>query len=1194
MELQPLNTQGEGSSPYFPLVSSSSLSSIIFFSWAKQIFSIGKKNKLTPEDVYPLPDEHSSQNETLTSYLSRYSLYKSLLFSNIKLISKAIMLGNLVSLFDFSSPLFIQFLLSYLQTQEKFLSIGILLAISFTIVTLTTQVLKGQFLWTNQLVEIKIKSSLSNAIFCKVLKVARIPEGTGVNILQVDVKKVCDGFKDLSLFISTPLQAGLSMYLIYYQVGNAVYAALATLTICLSLNTVITRAVGKFSGRIMSVRDRRVEATTQMLASIKMIKAYVWEKFFKKKIEDARVRELSLLRKLQILQGTTYFFFWIVPSITAAAVFMYYTLVMEKSLDPGTAFVTLSTLLILQDSLQEIPWLVSEVMMCIVSCRRMQGLIDLPDLEGLPSSDTVDLKECTLAYGDKSVLNRISLKVNKGEFIAVVGTVGSGKSSLLNGIMGELKVKEGVIKVTDSIAYAPSLDSWLQNDSLRNNILFGKPYNEAWYLKVVDACCLIQDINSLPNKDLTEIGERGINLSGGQKARICLARAVYADKDIYLLDDPLSSVDTFVATHIMNKCFLNVLSQKTRILVTHRLNILNKVDRVIVLQNGSIIENSSPDSLQITQDIEDHKSSEIEEMHSTHTKLIEDEDKESGKVNIKILKDYFGYSGGYLMISIAFLAMGLWAATRMIADIILKEWSTDPDGTETYLLLYILFRVGGTIFAFIRAVLTMAVVGNRASRFIHNQMIKSFIRAPVNLFYDVTPLGRILNRLNKDLNSIDELVPRATASIIAQIWQVLSMVFLALIYFPILIMILPFWVYYSLQIKDLYLGAARELTRLEAISNSPILNNFEETLSGAKIIRTFRQTQNFHIKNCRLIDINSRLLYSMSACRCWLVVNLGLLSSGVLCFMFALIVVFRNNISLGAVGLSLAYVVPLPINIYYLVIDWANLENQLISVERAKVYMGITSENPHKQATDKNLGNWPQFPSIEFKNVQMKYRSNTPIILKGVNFSIEAGKRVGLVGRTGSGKSSIYLCLLRLVEISSGSILIDGVNIAMIGLNKLRSAITLVPQDPLVFSGDLKDNLDPCQLKSNGEVENALKEVNLTRFSIDYEIKGDGSNISAGERQLISLGRAMLTHTKIILFDEATAGIDQNTDHQIQELIKNKFQGCTILTIAHRLGTVMESDQIIVMQDGKVSEAGNPKVLLSKDSIFKSLKDNFN
>ncbi|CAG9314353.1 unnamed protein product [Blepharisma stoltei] len=1192
MELQLWGKEPPRPQSYYPLSRSRpSFFSRLLFSWVGEILNIGKKSKVSIDDCYELPEDESTENEKLTFYLSRHKLFKALFLANLKVVISAVLLGNVIALLDFSSPFFMKLLMAYLNTSDKPLSWGIYLAIIFSTITMLNPILTGKYEWIKLQIERRVRTSLSNIVYCKILKATSIPSGLGVNIIQVDVKKIDQSFRNFSNLISCPIQGFFSIFLIYMQVGDAVYAAIGVLTVCFTMNYFINKKVRKCSEQLMKIRDQRIDASSQMLTNIKMVKAYVWENFFKNNVDNIRKKELKELRFIMILSSVWIFFFWAIPSITVASVFLYYTLVMNMPLTSEKAFVSLATVTILQESLQDLPWLAAQLMGCLVSIKRIQGFLDIPDLESLPSSECIEIKNCTFAYKDKAVLHDINLNIKNGEFLAVIGPVGCGKSSLLASIMGELNILKGNICVTSEIAYAPSLDSWIQNDTLRNNILFGKPYVEKWYLKVIEACCLIQDINSLLNKDFTEIGERGINLSGGQKARICLARAVYADKDVYLLDDPLSSVDTFVAEHIMNKCFLKLLAKKTRVLVTHRLNILNKVDKIIVLENGKISKESSPEAFKISENLIVSQEPQIEEISSSQPKLIQDEEKETGKVDWKVIMDYFKFSGGFAALTLSLLMMLLYTIAKMSGDIILKQWSDNPDDIRFYLPIYLSLRVGGNIFIFFRAFFILAVLGINASRYIHTKLIEVFVRAPVNLFYDVTPIGRLLNRLSKDLNAIDEMVSKSLSSITNKAFQISSMVIMAAIYFPVISIALPVLFYLSLKIQRLYLGASRELTRLEAISMSPILNHFTETLSGLKIIRTFKQTENFHRKNSKLVDNNIRLLYSIAACKCWLMTNMELLSSSLLCLLYIAVIIFRDDVSLGMVGLALTYVGPLPLYVAYVVVDLSLNENTMISVERARQYMSIIQENPEELPTDKNLQNWPELPTIEFKEVKMKYRPSTQMILKGVNFYIEAGKRIGIVGRTGSGKSTIYLCLLRIVELFSGSILIDGVNIANIGLHKLRSAITLVPQDPLVFNGNFENNLDPCHTKSQKQIKNTLEEVNLSRYPIDYQIKENGSNLSAGERQLLSLGRAMLANTKIILFDEATAGIDQDSDMKIQELIKNRFERCTILTIAHRLGTVMESDLIIVMQDGIAAEIGSPQELLSKNSIFKDLSN---
>ncbi|CAG9322899.1 unnamed protein product [Blepharisma stoltei] len=1193
MELQPLNNLNQSSYTYFPARSTKKpgFFSMTFFTWVKSILDLSKKKDVTSDDTYPLPDEEKAENEELTQNLKKHKLFWAIILSNLKLILLSIFLGNACALLDLSAPLLIKWLISYIESEEKPLTTGVYILLAFSAIHILNQILKGRVKFNSKLIEIRVKNSLANAIYGKVLKASKVPEGLGVNVLEVDAEKIYSVFIDLGLFISCPVQAVLSIYLIYLQVGSAVFAGLGVLLMCLSLSYFSSSLLKKFQSKTMAIKDERIEMSSQLVRNIKIIKAYVWENFFKNLIHDIRKRELSSLKSYNLAYSGASYLFWSTPSLTAASVFVYYTQIMEKSLNPEVTFVTLSTLLILQDSLQEVPYILTSLILCFVSIKRVQKFLDVSELRQLPKGDTVEIKNCSFECEGKTLLNCINLNLKKNEFIAIVGPVGSGKSSLLNAIMGELKVESGEICVNDQIAYAPSLESWLQNDSLRNNILFGKPYNESWYMKVIDACCLSQDISSLPDKDFTEIGEKGINLSGGQKARVCLARAVYADKEIYLLDDPLSSVDNFVANSIMNNCFLNLLSNKTRILVTHRLNILDKVDRIIVLEDGKISQISEPATLSIQESLIEKDNSEPQEIPHEPKKLIEDEEKESGKVSSKVYKDYFKFSGGYTMLALTCLSVALWTTTRVSGDIVLKEWSSNPSDTSTLLVLYLCLRVGGSIFVPLRAIFLNYFLGNRASQNIHDKMIESFIRAPINLFYDVTPTGRILNRLSKDIDKIDATVPLVIGYTLVMLSEASAAIFMALIYFPHLVIALPLFIYFALKIKDAYLGASRELTRLEAISKSPILNHFSETLTGAKLIRAFKQTEVFHAKNYDLLNSNSRILYSLGACYCWINLYLGLLTSAFIFLLLCTIILLRYDLSAATVGLCLAYVIPLPIDMSYLIFDLAYLENSVISVERAEQYMNIPVEKPSQLQTDKNLFRWPENPSIEFRNVFMKYRPDTPYILKGVNFKIKGSKRIGFVGRTGSGKSSVFLALLRIVEIDKGIIFIDGVDISHIGLDKLRSAITLVPQDPLVFSSTLRKNLDPCQLKSDDEIKKALEEVNLSKFSIDHDIKGSGSNLSAGEKQLISIARAMLANTKVILFDEATAGVDQESDHEIQNLIKGKFFGCTILTIAHRLITVMESDFIIVMQDGIAAEIGSPEELSQKDSLFRKIKD---
>ena len=476
----------------------------------------------------------------------------------------------------------------------------------------------------------------------------------------------------------------------------------------------------------------------------------------------------------------------------------------------------------------------------------------------------------------------------------------------------------------------------------------------------------------------------------------------------------------------------------------------------------------------------------------------------------------------------------------------------------------------------------------KVSTHIHEKLLNSFVKAPINLFYDITPLGRLLNRLSKDINRIDEEIGFTVGSVIANIFNCLGCILMGLIFFPYLIIFIPILVIPARYVTKIYVKSSRELTRLESISRSPMLNHFQETLSGAKFIRVFRQTLNFITKNQEKINLNTRISYSLMACRQWARLYLGLLSAVLLCALFIVAIIFRNDIPVEIVGLCLTYMIPLPESLSDLLLSLTEIENDMVSVERVRSFLSIPEEQAKKTIADDKNPLWPSTPSIMFHKVHMRYRPNTEIILKGLSFNIPPGKRVGITGRTGSGKSSLFLALLRIIEIESGVITVDGINVALLGLKKLRQAITLIPQDPLVFNGTMKENLDPFSQFDDRAITKVLDEVQL-KFPLDYEVKNSGQNISIGERQLLSLSRALICNSKIILFDEATAGIDPEADLKIQKIIKSKFLGCTILTIAHRLGTIIESDLVLLLADGKLKEMGSPQELMSYDSEFKSL-----
>lgn len=1172
-----------------PEVEVPSMISKILFTWMNPLL-FTKKLKLGISDTFPLLDSEKVANENLSKNLEKHRLFYSIIRSNICILSLTLFLDTISMLLEFTSPIYMQLLLEYLSSEDKPLTYGFLLLISFTLISLCYPFIESRGNFLNDVTKIRIRNSLYNTIYNKTLISANLPEGLGINLLQVDVNNIEEFFEFLPYVINTPLEIFIATYIIYNQVGSSVFAAMGTIFIVMIANLLLSSTCKRLNDSLMQIRDERIEISTQLLTEMKMIKAYNWGSYFYTRINNIRKKELSKLKHLNVLNSINEFSFWILPSISFLTLILYYTLVLNQDISYEKLFVTLVSIYYLTFPLLHIPETFMHVIQLIVSTKRIEDLIRSKPWVKLNDSGKISLKKCYFGYEGKDVLKDISIDISDNEFLAVIGPVGSGKSSFLMSLIGEINLKSGNMKVNTDIAYAPSLDPWILNNTIRENILMGRVFVEEWYWKVLDACCLNQDLETLPAGDSTEIGERGINLSGGQKARICLARAVYSDKQVILLDDPLSSVDSRVAEHIFNKCFTQLLKNKTRILVTNRYSYLSNVDRILQLKDGEIFNLSSPENIKIQEhpqeDAKNIDPSPGNEDIDQDGRIIQEEDREVGEVSREIYQRYIQLSGAYCLLPIGILCTGLWAVNELLGDVVLKNWSDNLDETRLYLTVFIVMKIFDCVLIFIRIMLFQVIISIRGSYNSHQKLIASLILAPINLFYDVTPSGRVLNRLSKDMKSIDEEVSKSWESCIANVWMCLGCIGISVLYFPQLVIIIPLIFFLGKHIGKVYLKSSRELTRLESISRSPMLNHFKETLSGVKFVRVFDQTDNFIQKNQEKIDANTRINYSLSGSQQWMRLYLSLLSSLLKIGLYFLAILFRDTISAGIVGLCMTYLMYLPQILNDTIIELTKLENLMISVERVTSYTQIAPEMPLSTEKDDQSPNWPIEPSIKFIDVQMRYRPNTEIILKGISLDIPAGFRIGLAGRTGSGKSSIFLSLLRIVELYSGCIIIDDVNIALLGLKKLRENITLIPQDPLIFNGTVKENLDPLNKLDSSRVASVLHDIGL-KLGLDHPINNSGKNISVGERQLLSLSRALLTNTKILLFDEATAGIDPDTDLKIQEIIKSKFLGCTILTIAHRLETIQNSDLVMVLDEGKVIEYDTPQNLLSSNTKFR-------
>jgi ABC-type multidrug transport system fused ATPase/permease subunit len=844
-------------------------------------------------------------------------------------------------------------------------------------------------------------------------------------------------------------------------------------------------------------------------------------------------------------------------------------------------------------------------------------------------------------------LTRITLDCKPGDLVGVVGTIGSSKTSLLNALLGDLHQPFGSssIKIKGKVAYCAQ-KPFILCATLRDNILFGLPYSQSTYKQVLRDCALEVDIQTMPDGDLTEIGEKGISISGGQKARIALARALYSNSDIYLLDDPLAAVDAHVSHHLFHEVIIQLKAKKKLVLlVTNAIQYLTAADRIVVLNDGSVVEEgvfadlaAAPDSIfnaMITTYNKDNESNKdaimrakslpdeaqegsgvddsvtavavhegdvdaVDEQEKSDpvrgSKLIQEEERQVGNVNIKYYTGWLTAAGSLNVVGISLLALFYVAEINGIfASWWLSYWSEDKLHRSPwfYLGVYVAINVFTSMFLLSRE-LYCRLVSWKAGKTLHDNLLNNLMHAPM-VFFESTPLGRITNRFSKDIYTLDEQIPNTIRWYLQSMCKVTGVCAYVIIITPLFLLGLIPIAYFYLLCQRYYIKTSRELTRLDGISRSPIYALFSETLDGIATIRAFNRELFFTSSLFQLLDKNQQAYFLNFSANCWLGVRLEFAGNLIVSFAALSFVIYRsyyisglesiNSTSTfaGFAGLGLSLCLSITQSLNWSVRMASDLESQMVSVERVHEYTVIPSETEKYYQTDA-VSEWPKSGGVTFKNVSMRYRPDLPFVLHDLSFDIKSGDKIGIVGRTGSGKSSTVTSLLRLVEISSGSILIDGVDISSLSLNTLRSKVAVIPQDPVLFSGTIRSNLDPFHYYTDEQLWYALKRCNLHHFiaSLDDAVSENGSNFSTGQRQLICFTRALVSNAKVIVCDEATSACDVIIDDLIQKTVRSDtFAATTMITIAHRINTIIDSTKIMVLDSGRVVEFDTPATLLS-------------
>uniref|UniRef100_A0AAX7SDD3 ATP-binding cassette, sub-family C (CFTR/MRP), member 12 n=1 Tax=Astatotilapia calliptera TaxID=8154 RepID=A0AAX7SDD3_ASTCA len=1029
-------------------------------------------------------------------------------------------------------------ILDYVCDPGETSGVGLAFAL-FTTEFLKTSMISLQWALTLR-TAIRLKGALCSLGFQKVTSLRVLGDmsnGEILNILTNVGHNVFEAVVNGSFVMSTPVLFVAGICYAWNILGIPLPSTFGILAIrgliifFFFFSSILAYLTNVFKTKAMVIKDKRVHTMTEILNSIKLIKMYAWEESFEMKIAGKSSSCFPF--------GST---FHLSSNIT------YHTAIFSSQAFTVVAIFT--------------------------SMRFTFALMPIA------------VKALTDAF--------VSLKQLRGKLLGVCGNVGSGKTSLICSILEQMYLLQGSITADGTFAYVCQ-QAWIFHGTVRENILMGEPFDQARYDRVVDVCSLRADLSILQYGDQAEIGERGLNLSGGQKQRISLARAVYSNRDIFLLDDPLSAVDAYVGKHIFEECIKKELRGKSIILVTHELQYLEFCDEILVLDNGTVWESGN------------HR--DLMRANGRYTQLISTYQMEESKVRVSsklVMHKLFIVVTGYTVSFIILLNMFLLAGSTVFSNWWFSFWMASGDGSSSnttavqgeisqnphlhfYQVIYAATVVVIVVLSIVKSIIYTYFTLKASCKF-HDMLFKKIIDSPMS-FFDTTPTGRLLNRFSKDQDEVETVLPLVMDSFLQCSLLVASTVVVISVIFPAMLVVgvimAAFLAFTVLSI--------RHMKNLENISRSPWFSLTTSTLHGLSTIHAYSRRDSLVEQFNILTDINSKYLFMFNAGTRAFAFCLELMAATTTLFVALFVVLSSNDlISPSLKGLAISYSLQLTGMLQYVARLSIEVEARFDSAKRLQEY-DCRSEAPRHVKETQIPQDWPSSGGITFVDYKMRYRENAPIVLNGIDFHIQPGEKLGIVGRTGSGKSSLGVALFRLVEPAAGTILIDGVDIMSIGLQDLRSKLSVIPQDPVLFVGTVRYNLDPFNKYTDEEIWAALEKsymkdsISKLEGTLEAHVMENGENFSVGQRQLICMARALLRNSKIILLDEATASIDAETDALIQNTIQEALRNSTMLTIAHRLSTVMQADRILVMDNGQVAELDDPNTLKQKPFSMFSL-----
>ncbi|KAJ7116426.1 P-loop containing nucleoside triphosphate hydrolase protein [Mycena epipterygia] len=1162
---------------------------------------------------------------------------------------------------------------------------GVGMSVGLFCIVIMASIFQHQFFWRSMTTGVLARAALTASIYKRGVRLTgkartTLTNSDILNHVSTDVSRIDVCAQWFHAAWTAPIQVSICLIILLTQLGPSALAGFSLFIFIIPILERIMARQFKTRGKSMKFTDRRAKVLLEVLGSMRVVKYFCYEVPFLKRIFEIRENEIRGIRKIQHSQSANIALAFSLPVLASTLAFVTYTRV-TAGFDIAIIFSSFSLFQLLRQPMMFLPRALSNIADARNALNRLtlafhaEVLTDVPfkidptqefalevkdaSFEWELASKERDAKASATTKSSEKVkdidadsqdddpfrVQNINMRIPRGTLAGVVGRVGSGKSSLMQGLIGEMRRVGGEFSYGGKVAYCPQT-AWIQNATLRDNVLFGQPFDSDRYWSIMETACLLPDLNLLPDGDLTEIGEKGINLSGGQKQRVNIARALYYGADVIIFDDPLSAVDANVGKSLFHNAILGLIEQgKTVILVTHALHFLSQCHYIYTLENGRISEHGSYQELldkkgefarldkefggggsgegesaenlvTVTVTVEElkMKSAKAGGTGKVAGKLIVKERRTTGSVSWRVYGSYLKAGRGYITLPFVLLAIIGMQGCQISNSYTLVWWQANTFNRpfSFYQTLYAVLGVSQATFTFLMGV-AIDFLSMSAAQNLHHDSVHNILYAPMS-FFDTIPMGRIIGVFGKDIDTIDNLLSMSLRMFTLVMSNMSSAIILISVlehYFIIAAVAIGCGYSYF---AAFYRASARELKRLDAMLRSVLYAHLSESLTGLPTIRSYGEIARFIETNKYYIDLENRALFLTVTNQRWLAIRLDVCGAVMVFTVAIFAVVGVSGISPAQIGLVLTYTTQLTQMCSMVTRQSAELENYMNSVERVVHYSradiipqeaAYESDKEHKPPSD-----WPTRGVVEFKNVEMAYRPGLPNVLHGISMRINAGEKIGVVGRTGAGKSSLALTLLRIVEYS-GTILVDDVDIAKIGLKDLRSNISIIPQDPILFSGTVRTVLDPFNRYDDARLWDALRRSFLVpedsgtstpissldnsmharhRLDLDTVVEIDGANLSVGERSLLSLARALVKDSKVVILDEATASVDLETDHKIQRTIQTQFKDNTLLCIAHRLRTIISYDRILVLEAGNIAEFDTPMTLFNQpDSIFRGL-----